>query len=126
MDAHISGWAAQVKKISEESLHLHNLEREAEAVKQLNKQRDLARRTKPPTEQIEELMASLPPAVRDRPWTMAELTNRLQGKYRDRPHPQMVGMALRALGWRRVRLYGKGFDGARVWQCRWSGDAIWQ
>ena len=111
MDAYISNWAARTKIESEENRRLQKLEREAEAVKQLY----IARRTKPLTEQITELMQSLPPAMRDRPWTMSELTSRLQGKYRARPHPQMVGMALRTLGWRRVRSYGRGFDGARVW-----------
>lgn len=65
--------------------------------------------------QLTELMSSLPPQLRDRPWSMAELVCRLQGKYRDRPHAQQVGDALRRLGWQRLRLYGKGFDGVRVW-----------
>ena len=55
---------------------LRDLERESQAVKQVNKQRDLAHRTKPLSEQISELMASLPPSLRDRPWSMAELTAR--------------------------------------------------
>ena len=55
-------------------------------------------------------------AMRDRSyWNLAELTVRLQGKYRDHPHPQQVGDALRKLGWGRERGWGKGFDGARVW-----------
>ena len=111
---YILNWVAQIKADAEESRRLHNLEREAQAVNQLNKQRELARRTKPLTEQITALMQSIPQAMRDRPWSMAELTVRLQGKYRDHPHPQHVGIALRQLGWRRVRVYGK-FDGARLW-----------
>jgi hypothetical protein len=115
MEPYIKSWFEQVKKDSEESHRLHNLEREAQAVNQLNKARDLARRTKPLTEQIEELMRSLPPQLRDRPWSMTDLVCRLRGKYRDRPHPQQVGEALRKLGgWRRVRLYGK-YDGTRLW-----------
>lgn len=114
MEPFLRIWSEQVKSKSEESRRLHKLERETKAVSQLNKQRDLARRTKPLTEQITELMASLPPAVRDRPWSSAELVNRLVGKYRDRPHAQHVGDALRRLGWNRVRLYGK-FDGVRLW-----------
>lgn len=114
MDAYISNWAAQAKTESEENRRLRNLEREADAVKQLNKQREFARRTKPLTDQITELMASLPPSLRDRPWSMGELTARLQGKYRDRPHAQQVGEALRRLGWCRVRKYGN-FEGARLW-----------
>lgn len=115
MESSLRAWAEQVKRKSEENRRLRNLERESQAVKQINKQRDLARRTKPLTEQITELMASLPPSLRDRPWSMVELTARLQGKYRDRPHPQLVGEALRQIGWRRVRLYGEGFCGVRVW-----------
>ena len=111
MDAYISTWAEALQKGSEESRRLKNIEREAEAVKQLNQKREVARRTKPLTEQIIELMASLPPQLRDRPWNMAELTSRLQGKYRARPHPQMAGTALRTLGWNRVSLYGKGYVG---------------
>lgn len=115
MDAYISNWAARAKKESEQTRRLRDLERESQAVKQINKQRDLARRTKPLTDQIAELMTSLPPSLRDRPWSMVELTARLQGKYRDRPHAQHVGQALKQLGWRRVRLYGGGFGGVRVW-----------
>ena len=65
--------------------------------------------------QITELMASLPRHLRDRPWTMAELVQRLSGKYRARPHGQQVGQALLRLGWRKERRWERGFDGARVW-----------
>jgi hypothetical protein len=66
-------------------------------------------------DQIVELMRTLPPQLRDRPWSMAELVQRLTGKYRDRPHAQNVGEALRRLGWRRERRYADGYDGRRVW-----------
>ena len=46
-------------------------------------------------QQITELMRSLPPAVRDRPWALQDLVNRLEGRYRQRPHAQGVGQALR-------------------------------
>jgi len=115
MESYIKSWFEQIKKDADESRRLRNLEREADAVKQLNKQRDHARRTKPITEQITELMASLPPSLRDRPWCMVELTARLQGKYRNHPHGQHVGQALKQLGWCRARLYGEGFGGVRVW-----------
>lgn len=65
--------------------------------------------------QIVELMATLPPQLRDRPWTMAELVQRLSGKYRARPHGQQVGQALLRLGWRKERRWERGYDGARVW-----------
>ncbi len=115
MDAYILNWETQIKKDADESRRIGNLEREAQAVNQLDKQRDLARRTKPLTEQIEELMRSLPPQLRDRPWSMTDLVCRLRGKYRDRPHAQHVGIALRSLSWRSERRWGNGFDGVRVW-----------
>jgi hypothetical protein len=83
----------------------------AEEVKQLEQ----AKRMKPLTIQIQELMASLPPALRDRPWAMADLCARLQGKYRDHPHPQLVAQACRQLGWKQLRLYNNGYRGIRVW-----------
>ncbi len=67
------------------------------------------------TEQIEELMISLPPQILNRPWSMTELVLRLNGKYRDRPHAQHVGDALRKLGWKRDRYWIKGYDGVRLW-----------
>jgi len=115
MENYLTKWGEQIKSVAEESRRLQNLEREAEAVKQLNKQRELARHTKPLTEQIKELMRSLPPSLRDRPWSMAELTSRLQGRYRDRPHAQHVGIALKQLGWHRERRWGQGYGGVRVW-----------
>ena len=54
---------------------------------------------KPLTQQIEELMASLPPSERQRRWTMTEFVARLSGRYAARPHPMRVGEALRSLGW---------------------------
>ena len=66
-------------------------------------------------DQITELMRTLPPQMRNRPWSMQELVQRLTGKYRDRPHGQQIGSALRRLGWLRERRYGPGYDGVRVW-----------
>ena len=56
----------------------------------------------PLSSQIDGLMRSLPPVLRDRPWSMDDLVGRLQGRYRDRPHAAGVGQALRALGWIRL------------------------
>ena len=69
----------------------------------------------PLTDQIEDLMASLPPAQRDRPWSMPDLVGRLEGRYRDRPHPANVGQALRALGWTQQRYWSAAGGGRRVW-----------
>ena len=73
------------------------------------------RNVKPLTLQIEELMRSLPSSLRDRPWSMCDLVNRLEGKYRERPHAAKVGQALRALGWVRLRDWTISGDGSRVW-----------
>ena len=70
---------------------------------------------KPLTEQIEELMLSLPPALRDRPWAMDELVARLQGRYNARPHAMNVGQALRALGWTQKRDWTRDGGGKRYW-----------
>ncbi len=105
-------WLANLQADSAESYRLHNLELEAQAVKLLNTERA---RVKPLAEQITDLMNSLPPALRDRPWSMADLTSRLQGKYRARPHPQNVGQALRILGWKQRRCWSQGYNGVRLW-----------
>ena len=83
----------------------------AENIKPLNPVRSV----KPLTEQIRELMQTTPPQMLKRPWSMAELVLRLNGKYRDKPHAKQVGEALRALGWKRVRYWCKGYDGVRLW-----------
>jgi hypothetical protein len=70
---------------------------------------------KPLTEQVDELMCSLPPALRDRPWTMVELISRLDGRYKDRPSAGDVGQALRALGWVQRRDWTHNGGGRRYW-----------
>lgn len=70
---------------------------------------------KPLTEQITELMQSLPYALKNKPWSMQELVSRLHGKYRDRPHAQLVGIALRQMGWTRKRLWNTQYQGVRLW-----------
>ncbi len=74
-----------------------------------------AKSVKPLQQQITELMLSMPPQQRDRAWSMAELVQRLGGKYRARPHAQEVGQALQQLGWLKERRWARGWDGARVW-----------
>lgn len=104
-------YLSQLRKISEEQNHSNQLK--AEEI--TTKQRPQAHCSKPLTEQIAELMQSLAPALRDRPWSMTDLVNRLQGKYRERPHAQQVGEALKKLNWQRQRAWAKGFDGVRLW-----------
>ena len=69
----------------------------------------------PLTKQVEVLMRSLPPAQRDRPWSMDEFINRLEGRYSARPHPMKVGQALRSLGWVAHRDWTRNGEGRRVW-----------
>lgn len=70
---------------------------------------------KPLIEQINDLMKTTPSHLLNRPWSMAELIARLEGKYRERPHPQHVGQALRLIGWQYRRYWGNGWNGVRVW-----------
>ena len=107
----MSAYIAHLRREIAAEAEAARIKAEAEATKL----RQQERCTKPLTEQIEELLRTLAPPLRDRPWSMAELVTRLQGKYRDRPHTQHVGTALRRLGWRRERRWGQGYDGVRVW-----------
>jgi len=98
--------------------YIDNLRHEAAAKNEIA--RDVSSQREPKTyiplkDQISELMKSLPYALRNKPWSMQELTQRLSGKYRDRPHAQMVGTALRQLGWTRKRLWGIDYQGVRLW-----------
>lgn len=68
------------------------------------------------TDQIEALMRSLPPAQRNRPWTMQEFVVRLHGRYKQSPCAGSVGIALRQLGWTRTRDWSQGGEGRRVWR----------
>lgn len=95
--------------------YLEKLRKHAEQQSQETKEKTQPRPFKPLTEQITELMQTTTPRLRERPWSMQEIIVRLDGKYRDRPHAQMVGNALKILGWQRVRLWSKGYDGVRLW-----------
>jgi hypothetical protein len=70
----------------------------------------------PLTDQIEALMRSLPPAQRNRPWTIGELVARLHGRYNARPCAGSVGVALRQLGWTRIRDWSQDGEGRRIWR----------
>lgn len=69
----------------------------------------------PLTDQITALMASLPPAQRNRPWSMEELVTRLSGRFSVKPHPMNVGSALRQLNWQQ----------RRDWTCNGGGRRFW-
>ncbi len=95
----------------EESKRLQEAEAEAKLAESIR----TIKHTKPLAQQIAELMRTVPPALRNRPWSMEELVSRLTGRYRDRPHAKNVGEELRKLGWQRVRLWSAGGEGRRVW-----------
>lgn len=78
-------------------------------------QNQLIQRQKTLEIQIQEYIQAMPPALRYRPLLMTELVNQLTGRYKDNPHPQHVGAALRLLGYINVRLWGKQGEGKRVW-----------
>ena len=70
----------------------------------------------PLTTQITQLMNSLPPAQRARLWAIVDLQGRLQGRYKQRPSLGDIGLALRALGWVRVRNWTNSGGGRRLWR----------
>ena len=70
----------------------------------------------PLTDQIKALMRSLPPAQRNRYWSMDDLTIRLQGRYNARPCAGEVGHALRQLGWTQRRDWSQDGGGRRIWR----------
>ena len=104
-----------VQQLREEAEEIDRQHQERLAVEKNKQKPNTLRPVKPIDVQITEFMASLPPAQRDRPWSMAELVARLAGRYRDRPHPQMIGAALRTLGWSTVRDYSTAGGGRRYW-----------
>jgi hypothetical protein len=98
--------------------YIDNLRQEADLKNEISSARLSKSNPKayvPLKDQITELMSSLPYALQNKPWSMQELTQRLNGKYRDRPHPQMIGIALRQLGWTRKRLWSIDYQGVRLW-----------
>ncbi len=90
-------------------------DQQAKAAQTIAATRATPRAVKGLNQQIIELMRSLPPAVRDRPWAIEDLVNRLEGRYRQRPHAQGVGQALRRLGWVRIRPEDAAGQGRRLW-----------
>ena len=69
----------------------------------------------PLAQQIEALMRSLPPAQRNRPWSMGELVARLHGRFHANPCAGDVGRTLRVLGWTRCRDWRNCGEGRRIW-----------
>ena len=69
-------------------------------------------------EQLRNFFDSLPQRLLERPWAMAEITDKLVGKYRAHPHPQNVARALRRLGWVQKRDWTQAGKGRRYWGVR--------
>jgi hypothetical protein len=122
MTQHINGYLAELHQrateIAAEGEERRRLRKEIETKKLQLELASLSaspKSVKPLDDQIVELMRTLPPQLRDRPWSMAELVQRLTGKYRDRPHAQCVSAALLRRGWRKERRYGQGYEGRRLW-----------
>jgi|688.fasta_scaffold1239487_1 hypothetical protein len=84
-------------------------------VKKLTKQQIIQQKYVPLKLQIQEIMKSTPQQLLNRPWTMSEFVSRLSGKYRLKPHTQLIGQTLRILGWKSVRYWKHGYNGTRVW-----------
>lgn len=111
MQVDIQSYAEKLREYAELQKRSYQKKLETEAIGQTK----LNQAVKPLVEQIKELMRSLPPEMMNRPWSMAELLPRLQGRYRERPHAQKVGDALRKLRWSRQRRWGRGYEGVRLW-----------
>lgn len=105
-------------KVYIERLKAEVAQHQADAASKLKLRQDRLGNLKPLTEQITELMLSLPPAQLNRPWSIVDLQGRLQGRYKDRPSLGSIGDALRALDWTRRRDWTKNGGGRRVWHCR--------
>ncbi len=113
---HHRNFLERLRYEADERSRIRAVEREAaEARAKLVKSSPQLRQVRPLDDQIVELMRTLPPQLRERPWSMADLVQRLSGKYRDRPHGQQVGEALLRAGWRKERRWERGWDGRRVW-----------
>ena len=59
--------------------------------------------------------SAIPPAVRQRPFQMEELTARFHGKYRERASAKVIGQALRKLGWSEHRDWTRDGRNRRYW-----------
>jgi hypothetical protein len=76
--------------------------------------------TSPPSvksleQQLIEHLRTIPLSQAKQPVHMPDLVLHLVGKHRQNPHPQLVAVELRKLGFERRRLYGAEFEGKRYW-----------
>lgn len=104
---------AYIAKLQAESAEANSQREAASAKRQGADPRVLC--DKPLTDQILELLATLPSVQRDRPWSMEQMVALLHGKFSARPHAMNVGRAMRVLGWERRRDYTIIGGGRRMW-----------
>ncbi len=71
--------------------------------------------TTPLKQQVQEYLLSQPPIMRDKPISLMALRAQLQGRYNARPSAGDLGIALTALGFKRVRDYSSNGNGRRFW-----------
>ena len=69
----------------------------------------------PLKQQVREYLLSQPPIMRDKPISLMALRAQLQGRYNARPSAGDLGIALTALGFRRVRDFSNAGNGRRFW-----------
>lgn len=65
---------------------------------------------------IREWMASLPPAMRNRPYPMTEIVRRFPGRYSALPATRVIAAALRHLGWTSHRDWTNAGRNTRYWR----------
>ena len=107
----LSNYIDGLYKIIEQEKEEHELARQKEAAAL----QTMHPGVKPLELQLVEFFRTLSPEQLNRPWTMDQITIKLQGKFHDHPHPQMVATELRKMGWQRRRLYSHQADGRRYW-----------
>jgi hypothetical protein len=66
-------------------------------------------------EEVKKWYAALPPAMRNRRFSIAEICRCLQGRYRDRPAARMVAAALRMNGFMACRDWTAAGRNSRYW-----------
>lgn len=82
-----------------------------------------AKRYTPLVQQLATMLATLPPVLVNRPWSIEELLPRLEGRYRQRPASREVAKALKTLGWTQRRCWKKSGLNRRFWHPPIAGDS---
>jgi hypothetical protein len=107
----LDAWAA----IRENALaHAQQVEAEREKRNRLNRENRRPRSIDYGAE-IREWFESMPPASRQRRFTLEEICIRLRGLYRDRPALRVIAAAMRRLGWTEGRDWTNAGRNRRFW-----------